>query len=81
LQVGHSCYEPVGLFLEEPDRGIACVAQQAADRITLVVMIDAKMMNEQTFVKSSLCRLAALPKLATNCAAAVLLAQDSLQLL
>jgi hypothetical protein len=78
-QVPDGRTEPFDIFFEEPDRRVARVAQQAADEVARVIVIDVEMVKEDILVTRALCRLTRRPVLPANSAATILVLQHELE--
>jgi hypothetical protein len=64
------------LFVEQPDRGIARIAKQAADVTIPVVVVDAKMLEEGYFIARALGGNTLEPRPPANRTASFLLDQN-----
>lgn len=65
------------VFVEEADRRVARVAEQAAYVTAIMVVIDAKILQKRLFVLYSFCRYARTPMLAADRAPHSLLEKQS----
>lgn len=61
-QVGSRVVEPFQIFVEEPDRRVARVAQEAPDGSASVIVIDAKVMEEIPLIAGAFRGDALLPR-------------------